>query len=257
MNSSGGIPPPVGRWRVDHVAETTSTNAVLLAAAESGMASDRVALIADHQTAGRGRLDRRWDAPSGENLLVSLLFLEPAVRPSTLAQMVGLAALTGVERLGSVDPDDGRLGLKWPNDIMLDDAKLAGILAQRSASTGAVVVGIGLNVGWAPEGAASLKRNLDVDVSPRAVLDEMLAALDAFDALEERGDDLELDVAERYRQRLATLGKVVRVLLPEDRILDGRAVDVDDHGRLIVDDERGTTHVLDVGDVIHVRSPTD
>jgi BirA family transcriptional regulator, biotin operon repressor / biotin---[acetyl-CoA-carboxylase] ligase len=253
MSGSADIPTPVGRWRVDHVAIATSTNTELLAAAEAGSASDRTALMADHQTAGRGRLDRRWDAPSGTNLLVSLLFLEPAVRPSTLTQMVGLAALTAVERLGPLRPDSNRMGLKWPNDILLDEAKLAGILAQRSTATGAVVVGIGLNIGWAPDGAASLSGNLGIDVSPRTVLDAMLNELDAFDALEERGDDLEVDVAERYVHRLSTIGQDVRVELPGDRFLDGRATGVDDHGRLLVEDEVGDAHVLDVGDVVHVR----
>ena len=115
-------------------------------------------------------------------------------------------------------------------------------------------MGIGLNVGWAPEGAASLRDNLDLDVSPREVLDAMLGEFDAFDALEERGDDLDLDVAAKYRDRLATLGQRVRVELPDDAVLEGVAVDLDGHGRLLVEDERGNTHVLDVGDVVHLRS---
>ena len=112
--------------------------------------------------------------------------------------------------------------LKWPNDLLLDGRKVAGILAQRSATTGAVVVGLGFNIGWAPDGAARLGDGIGV----ARVLYETLVAFDA----------LGVDVAERYRRDLATLGADVRVELPDGTVLDGRATDVDDDGRLIVAD---------------------
>ena len=139
------------RWSVSVVAETGSTNADLLAWAARG-AADRTVLVARHQTAGRGRLDRRWDAPAGANLLVSLLFREIPETPHVLTQRVGLAAIAACEEVAGVSPV-----LKWPNDLLLDGAKLAGVLAQAHLGPEpAVVVGIGLNVGWAPEGAACL-----------------------------------------------------------------------------------------------------
>ena len=238
MTASGSIwqaePWPAG-WTVRHVVETGSTNADLLAAVESGEATDRTVLVADHQRAGRGRLDRRWDAPAGANLLVSFLFTDVPDIPSELTQRVGLAALDAARRSTS----GATVALKWPNDLLLDDRKLAGVLAQRSPTTGAVVVGLGLNVGWAPDGAA----RLGDDVTPARVLRDVLAAFD------ELGDD----IAERYRRDLATIGTDVRVELPDGNALEGRATGVDDAGRLIVVGGDGGVRHLDVGDVVHAR----
>ncbi len=130
-------------WHVTHVPVTGSTNDDLLAAAATG-APDRSVLVADHQTAGRGRLDRRWEAPPGANLLVSILFRTVPSPPSTLTQRVGLAAIDARRAAAGVDAV-----LKWPNDLLVGERKLAGILAQRAAD-GSIVVGLGLNVGWAP-----------------------------------------------------------------------------------------------------------
>jgi BirA family biotin operon repressor/biotin-[acetyl-CoA-carboxylase] ligase len=230
-------------WTVWELDETGSTNADLMAWAEAGTTPDRSVLRADHQTAGRGRLDRRWEAPRGANLLVSVLFVEPPVVPARLTQAVGLAALDAIETEAGADLT-GRLALKWPNDLLLDDRKLSGVLAQRSPHTGAVVVGLGLNVGWAPDGAASLRGDLGLDVEPAALLDRLLHALDAVLGAH--------DLAERYRERLSTLGARVRVELPGGDALVGTAIDVDGDGRLVVDDG-ATRTVLDVGDIVHLR----
>jgi BirA family biotin operon repressor/biotin-[acetyl-CoA-carboxylase] ligase len=127
---------------------------------------------------------------------------------------------------------------------LLRDRKLAGILAQRVPGRDAVIIGMGLNVGWAPDGAAALASVVaDRAVAPAAVL---VALLDELDAL---GDD----VAARYRAELVTVGRSVRVELPSGAALLGRAMDVDDMGRLVVLDAAGVRHELDVGDVVHVR----
>ena len=220
---------PAG-WTIEHVTSTGSTNADL--AATAATRSDRSVLIADHQTAGRGRLDRRWDAPPGANLLASLLFHVIHDPPVELTQRVGLAAIAAVDDVAGV-----RAHLKWPNDVLVDGGKLAGILAQRTAG-GAVVVGIGLNVRWAPEGAARLGEDHDP-------LDVLAALLDAYDALP-------ADVAPAYRDRLVTLGQRVRVERLAD-VLEGTAVDVDSAGRLVVVDACALSHHIDVGDVVHVR----
>lgn len=220
-------------WHVQVVAETGSTNADLLRAAAAG-APDRTVLAARHQTAGRGRLDRRWDAPAGANLLVSLLLRDVPDAPHVLTQRVGLAAIVACERVAGVRPV-----LKWPNDLLLADAKLAGILAQADLGpTPTVVVGIGLNVGWAPEGAARLGEGVDP-------LDVLAAMLRAY-------DELPADITPLYRDNLATLGRAVRVELP-DGVLEGRAVDVESDGRLVVVDECAITHRLAVGDIVHLR----
>ena len=221
--------PP--RWHLRHVAETGSTNADLLAEVELG-APHRTVLRTDHQTAGRGRLDRTWDAPPGSNMLMSLLFREVPAEPGELTRRVGLAAIAAVAEVAGVTAE-----LKWPNDVLVAGRKLAGILAPRSAS-GPVVVGIGLNVGWAPEGAA----NLGVDVQPQ---DVAAALLRAYDALPSNIDAM-------YREHLGTIGQRVRVERTTGD-LEGRALDVGPDGHLVVLDACGVTHRVDVGDVVHLR----
>ena len=233
---------PTG-WDVRHVAETGSTNADLVAAVVAGTAANGTVLVADHQTAGRGRLDRRWDAPPGANLLVSIVVAPIPVVSASVTHRIGLAAVAAVRRF--VGDHASAVGLKWPNDVLIGDRKLAGILAQRVPDRDAVVVGMGLNVGWAPDGAAAIGSVVGATtVTPAHVLHAVLHELDA----------LAVDVASRYRHELVTIGQWVRVELPGGVApLHGRAVAVDDAGRLVVDAD-GVRHTLDVGDVVHVRS---
>lgn len=215
------------------VEETGSTNADLLQAAVDG-APDRTVLVARHQTSGRGRLDRRWEAPAGVNLLVSLLFRKIPESPHVLTQRVGLAAIAACEQVAGLRPV-----LKWPNDLLLDNAKLAGILAQaKLGPEPAVVVGVGINVGWAPAGAARLGEGIDP-------LDVLAALLQAY-------DELPSDVWMRYREHLGTIGRRVRIELPDGEA-EGRAIDVEPDGQLVVVDDCGITHRFAVGDVIHLR----
>lgn len=214
------------------VEETGSTNDDL--AAEAGSLPDRSVLATGHQTAGRGRLDRRWDAPPGTNLLVSFLF-RPATDSTDIVRRIALALVRASAEVAAAD-----VGLKWPNDVLLDGRKMAGILAQQvTTDTGAaVIVGCGVNVGWAPEGAARLG-----DVPPLRVLDAMLRAYDRLPA----------DVTSTYRETLATIGQQVRVETADGDVV-GRAVDVDPDGRLVVIDECAVTHRFNVGDVVHLRT---
>jgi BirA family biotin operon repressor/biotin-[acetyl-CoA-carboxylase] ligase len=175
-------------------------------------------------------------APPGANLLVSVLFRTVPDHPHELTQRVALAALDAADRMAGV-----HAGLKWPNDLLVDGAKLAGVLAQAGVVDGRldhVVVGIGVNVGWAPEGGARLGDGID----PLDVLGALLAAFDTLPA----------DVHDRYRSALLTLGQQVRVERPAD-VLEGRAIDVGRDGRLAVLDACGITHHLDTGDVVHLR----
>ncbi|MEN9823040.1 MAG: hypothetical protein RLZ04_1466 [Actinomycetota bacterium] len=241
MASDDSFRRPRAGWHVEVVDETGSTNADLLAAAAAG-APDRSVLVARHQTAGRGRLDRRWEAPAGVNLLTSILFRGWVNDPHQLTQRVALAAQEASRQVAGVEAL-----LKWPNDLLVGTAKLAGILAQaRPGATGLdVVVGIGLNVGWCPEGAARLGDGID----PLEVLDAMLAALDGLPT-DEAG------LAALYRSRLATLGREVRVELVgpgHGSAVTGRAVDVEPDGRLVVLDGCGVTHRFATGDVMHLR----
>ena len=232
---------PNATWLITIVDETGSTNDDLLASAAAG-APDRSVLMARHQTDGRGRLDRRWVAPPGANLLVSMLFRDVPEHRHELTQRVALAAAEACREVAGITPT-----LKWPNDLLSDGRKLAGVLAQsggRSAgpagdlNPGYVVVGIGLNVGWAPDGAALLGDGID----PAVVLDHMLAAYDR----------LPPEIHELYRASLGTIGQSVRVELPGSAVF-GRALDVMPDGRLVVLDECGITHRFDTGDVVHLR----
>lgn len=223
-------------WHVRVVDQTGSTNADLVAAAAAG-APDGTVLVARHQTAGRGRLNRTWDAPPGANLLVSLLFRPLPHPPHRVAWLVALAARRAAAHVAGVDAR-----LKWPNDLLVGEAKLAGLLAQVAGD--AVVVGLGLNVGWAPEGAARLGDGLD----PLTVLQQLLVELDALRAL----DDAAL--IDACRQASVTLGRRVRAELPDGSELEGWAIDLDGQGRLAVLDDCAVTHHLDVADVIHVRA---
>jgi BirA family biotin operon repressor/biotin-[acetyl-CoA-carboxylase] ligase len=224
---------PSATWLITVVDETGSTNADLLASAASG-APDRTVLMARHQTAGKGRLDRRWLAPAGANLLVSLLFRDVPKQPHELTQRVALAAARACGEITGVSPT-----LKWPNDLLLDGRKLAGVLAQAGGSVPPyVVVGIGLNVRWAPDDAAKLGDDYD----PVEVLNAMLAAY----------DELPVDITDQYRSALATIGQSVRVELSGSAVV-GTALDVLADGRLVVVDECGITHRFDSGDVVHLR----
>jgi BirA family biotin operon repressor/biotin-[acetyl-CoA-carboxylase] ligase len=216
---------------VEVVDETGSTNTDLVAAAFAG-APDHSVIATRHQTAGRGRMDRKWDAPPGSNMLASILFRDVPAFPHELTWRVGLAACSACSVVAGVQPR-----LKWPNDLLLDDRKLAGMLSQ--AAPGIVVAGIGLNVGWAPEGAALLGDEHD----PLDVLAALLTALDEQPA----------DIFPLYRAALATLGRDLRVELPGGEDVHGRAIDVERDGRLVVLDQCGLTHRYDVADIVHIR----
>ena len=229
-------------WELREVTETGSTNTDLLQSAEAGEVANRTVLRADHQTAGRGRLDRRWDAPAGTNLLASIYLDMAGLNAVDAMHRVGLAIVEAVTKLESTD---STVGLKWPDDVLLRGTKLAGVLAQRSTTTSGIVVGFGVNVGWAPPGAARV-HDVDSSVTPAALLQRVLVA---FDALPD-------DISTAYRSRLQTLGRRVRVELPGSVNVFGQAADVDADGRLMVRLDDGQLRVFDVGDVVHLRSVT-
>jgi len=221
---------PTG-WYVRHVDEVGSTNTELARAAAAG-APDRSVLVTDHQLAGRGRLDRTWEAPPGANLLASVMLRDLSRGPYDPVQRLSLAAVAACEQVAGVRPV-----LKWPNDLLLGDGKLAGVLAE--AGPRHVVVGIGLNVGWAPPGAALL----GAGIRPLTVLAAMLRVY----------DEVPPDLTVRYRADLATLGRRVRAELPGRASVEGIAVDVDADGGLVID-SGGTLHTVTAGDIVHLRA---
>lgn len=212
-----------------------STNTWVLEQARSGAPEGLVA-VADHQTAGRGRLGRVWEAPAGANLLMTVLLRPAAVSYRALA-CVALAGRDACTSVARVTP-----GIKWPNDLVVEGAgKLAGILAETDGA-GAVAVGIGLNVAWAPPDAA----RLGPEVVRDDVLDALLASLGGW------LDRSDRDVASAYRSACVTVGREVRVDLVDGETFEGVASDVDDDGRLLVE-VNACLRTVDVGDVVHLR----
>ena len=242
-----------GNWQVERVPETGSTNADLLAGVSLEV-PHRYVLTTAFQSAGKGRLGRVWEAPSGANLLVSVLLRDVAGPLHRVTQHLGLAAaLVLSEKYGL------RAGVKWPNDVVVTvareggdvDVKIAGILAQAVGNN--VVVGMGLNVKWAPPPEvadatcmAALLGDTDVP-EPIEMLDMVLARFDDIGGLDER------ESFALYRKHLHTLGKQVQCEMPDGSFVVGRAVDVGADGRLNVLDECAVTHHIDTADVMHLR----
>ena len=214
-----------------------STNRWLLEEARAGAESGTVC-VADYQTAGRGRLGRTWEASPGDALLCSVLLRPslPVDRLHLVTAAVAVAARSAVLSLvPGLDP-----GIKWPNDLLMGDPprKLAGVLAE--AELPAVVVGIGLNLARAPEGAACLGPGVSRD----AVLHSLLAELSPL--VEDWST-----VPGLYRAACTTLGSAVRIELP-DETFTGVAADVTDDGHLIVD-VGACFRTVAAGDVVHLR----
>lgn len=226
-----------------------STNAVLMADPHPG----RV-VVANAQTAGRGRLDRRWEAPDGAGIAMSacLRLPERTSRWGWVPLLVGVAVRRALARLTQLD-----IGLKWPNDILLCTdtgrwRKVGGILCEVSGGPDpAVVAGIGINV-WQTERdlpsqeATSLVLNGSYR-DREAIIAEILGELTD---VEHRWNTDELD--DEYRRGCVTLGQLVTVSTARDADSEGVAVDIDPIGRLVVDED-GELTPHSVGDVVHVR----
>jgi len=242
------------RWTVRHVGVTGSTNSDLA----RPDTPDRTVLVAEQQTAGRGRLGRQWVAPAGSGLLFSAAVRVegiPAARRAWIGALLGLAVVRGVDRVTGLVA-----GLKWPNDVLIEDRKVAGLLAEAVGDL--VVVGAGVNVTTAASelprpDACSLASAGAPDPDRTALL---AAVLDAFDGLVQTwtasgGEVLGTDLATAYRSACGTLGRRVRLDLPDGGELVGTAVDVAADGSLVVDTDDGTRTSFAAADVVHLRTP--
>ena len=251
---------PGGLRRALQVTERTgSTNADLLARARDGE-PEGVVLAAEEQTAGRGRAGRTWVSPPRAALTFSLL-VRPAVPP---ARRGWLPLLTGVAVADAVTAITGvPIRLKWPNDLLASDAKLAGILAE--ASGDAIVVGVGLNVSTEPAELPPAQENALPATSLRAVGTPatsrealLLAILAGFErryqAWRQAGGDPDRSgLRAEYTKYSGTIGRRVRAELPGGQLLSGLAVGVDSDGRLVVRVSPGAEVPVAAGDVVHLR----
>ena len=286
------------QWDLRWVAETGSTNADLrqlalqqaeqqlaqqeLAAAHPGLAaslrSQPVVLVADHQTQGRGRHNRSWVSPPGKNLLFSVL-LHPRCELDDYGWLTQLAALSVREACQQLTGSSAQL--KWPNDVLANDGKLAGILAELVAGGPAVVLGIGLNVNWpgpemtdlevAGSDRGTLASSPQFNLPPTSLLQLCAASqptapeLDCRAVLEVVLDQLANQLAqltqpgwqEQLRRQAvaasATLGQRVRVELLQRSVV-GQAIDLSAAGALVLkpdDPSLGSELEILAGDVTH------
>jgi len=251
-----GLVGPGLPWRqLDVVAETGSTNADLITRAEGGDDVDGSVLLAEYQNAGRGRHGRHWSAPPRAQIALSVGVGASSVPRSGwgwLPLATGVAVADALTAVGGID-----VGLKWPNDVLANGGKLAGILAEVAAPASVIVLGLGLNVTLtadeAPDPAAT---SLLLQGSPvtdrntlaRRILRELALRIEAWRAA--GGADSAL-IADYHRYSL-TLGSRVRASLPGDREVVGTARAIDETGRLCVD-TIGQTVAISAGDITHLR----
>ncbi|MEU1268255.1 biotin--[acetyl-CoA-carboxylase] ligase [Streptomyces sp. NPDC005799] len=251
-----------GLWReLEVVRATGSTNSDLVALAAAGKAAEGSILVAEEQTAGRGRLDREWTAPARSGLFFSVL-LNPAEVPVArwgwLPLLTGVAVATGLARAAGVDTT-----LKWPNDLLVsiagEERKAGGILAERAGNDG-VVIGVGVNVTLRESelpvpaaGSLALAGAVSTDRDP--LLRAALRALEEWYGRwrEAGGDPAVSGLQETYAAGCATLGRTVRAELPGDRSVTGEAVAVDGDGRLVIATADGVQEPVGAGDIVHLR----
>ncbi len=250
---------PGALWTaLDVVPAIGSTNTDLAERAARGAAEGAI-LVAEEQSAGRGRLDRTWSAPPRSGLFFSV-YLTPRVpveRWGWLPLLAGVATATALSRTAGVDT-----ALKWPNDLLVAvdgaERKAGGILAERAAD--GVVVGIGLNVTLTADelpvpGAGSLAlagaRTTDRDPLLRAVLRSLDHWYGEWQTA--NGDPAASRLQEAYAAGCATLGRTVRAELPGGTEIVGEAVAIDGDGRLVLATADGVQQPVGAGDIIHLR----
>ena len=249
------------RWlgRTIHFYEKLdSTNLAAMTVAEGG-APEGTALIAEEQLQGRGRADRAWHSPAGVGIYCSVI-LRPNFSPARvqlLTLMAAVAVAHAITRNLNLSP-----GIKWPNDILVHNKKIAGILLETKSSPTQIlyaVLGIGVNVNHTsddlpsglPAGASSLRIETGELVDREGLVCQVFAELEnLYEEIRLRGSD---SLLVEWRKLSITLGQGVRVLQGE-RVIEGRAMDVNEDGALLVKERDGSLTVVHAGDVEHLRA---
>jgi BirA family biotin operon repressor/biotin-[acetyl-CoA-carboxylase] ligase len=243
-----------GPWTSVRVLDSVaSTNAEVATMARAGAESGTV-LVAESQTAGRGRLDRTWTAPARSGLTFSVLLRPGEVAAGSWGWFPLLAGVAVAGALGPLAELDVRL--KWPNDVLVGDRKLAGVLAERVED--ALVLGIGINVSLRPD-ELPVPTATSLHIEGSTVVDRvpvLLAVLRSMGRLygefaDASGDADASGLRSSYRGLCSTLGMTVRAELPGGRVVDGTATDVDESGRLVVRTSGGI-EPIGAGDVVHL-----
>lgn len=247
--------------------QVESTNVEALRLAELGTPHGTV-ILANHQTAGKGRLGRTWHSPANTNLYASLILTQKPHRSclSWIPLTTGVAVAEAIEAAANLS-----VSLKWPNDIVLGNKKLGGILCESSTkgpSAWNVIVGIGINVNWEKEHfpgalkntATSLAIEAQHQIDRRVLFTTLLSRLETnYERL--LSSDLS-SLQSSYVSRSSTIGRHVHVQLATGETIDGFAINIGSEGELQVNPS--ATHVysqaqkpsvitIRAGDVIHVR----
>ena len=246
---------PRSPWRrLDVVDETGSTNADLIARAAAGDDIAGSVLLAEHQTAGRGRGGRTWSGVPRALITMSVGISADGVPEDSWGWLPLLSGIAVVDAIAATT--NVKAGLKWPNDVIADGGKLAGILAEVASRQPIVVVGIGLNVTLQPDeigepGATSLSA-LGATVDRSELVRHLLVqlALRVGGWRDSGGEGAAL--IDGYRARSVTIGSRVRALLPGGREVVGTAVSIDRHGRLSIDTGADAATIA-AGDIVHLR----
>lgn len=245
-----------------YVPETGSTNADLIA--DYSNLADFSVLVAGFQSAGKGRAGRSWVAPAGSSLFVSVLLKPqglPATKFSWLPLLAGLAMTRAVQEF----LPNKEVRLKWPNDVLVGEQKISGVLSELVPSLSGVVIGAGLNLkqqsGELPvETATSLAIEGASKINPDAVLAKYLGELKKLyqDFVAHGGDAVACGLRQQVIASCSTLDRQgnsrVRAILPNDQELLGNAVGIDDTGRLIIQPQDGSElKPIAAGDIVHLR----
>ncbi|GGH37466.1 biotin--[acetyl-CoA-carboxylase] ligase [Microbacterium album] len=241
-----------GRW--DEVEATGSTNADLVAAVRDGAVLPHLSVrITGDQRAGRGRLDRVWQAPPGAALAISVLVRVPRI-PAAVRGWIPLIAGTAMAGAVRAQLPDREVGVKWPNDVLVEGRKLCGILAEGTTDPDAVVVGAGINTAMTaeelPVASATSFAVLGVRCDEDALVAAYLTALDRMLGALAAGDAVAAGIHRAVSATCLTLGREVTVSLPDGSALRGIARALEADGRLLVGDPG---QAVSAGDVVHVR----
>jgi BirA family biotin operon repressor/biotin-[acetyl-CoA-carboxylase] ligase len=247
-----------------YVEQTGSTNSDLVSSATRHPSDFEhfSVLVTDNQTAGRGRSGREWVAPPGVSLAVSVL-LRPSFSPTQFGWLPLLAGLAMSRTVSNLLPGRTDIGLKWPNDVLVGNQKISGVLSELLPDLSGVVIGAGLNVSQTHEQlpvemATSLRLQADqeteinLDAVLAAYLDELRELSDAFE--QAGGDAAASGLRELVSQNCLTIGCNVRAIMPGDTEVTGKAITIDESGRLVIaTDGTGQLTAIAAGDIVHLR----
>jgi BirA family biotin operon repressor/biotin-[acetyl-CoA-carboxylase] ligase len=230
-------------WRVSVVEEIDSTQNYL----RTSNPKSGDLITAEYQSAGRGRLDRKFDAEKSSALLFSFYF-EPENEVKNLGYLTLLVGASVTETLNEIT-NKNIFKCKWPNDVLFNQKKVAGLLAEKTSS--GVIVGVGINVSTSKEAlpvahATSIFLATDLQINRNELLAKILMNLQR-DLQEWQSG---IDLTSKYRSLSATIGSQVRIALPDGSSVEAKAVDIDETGSLHLDNGQ----LITVGDVIHLDS---